>query len=113
MIRSGLIWQHPRRRKIGRHRRSDGSAAGRHHRTESGAQTNAQLAGRPRRICTTCGEPVVGGHVDRRLDLTCGAHGWRWQQKHHPPTVEALHAQIEAHQRAIASLQQQLAAATC
>lgn len=42
---------------------------------------NAQRAGRPKRVCTTCGNPVVGGHVDRRLDETCGAHGWRWQQR--------------------------------
>jgi hypothetical protein len=73
---------------------------------------NAQLAGRPRRVCTTCGEPVVGGHVDRRLDDSCGAHGWRWQQKRHPPTVESLREQIEAHHRAIVSLEQQLATAT-
>jgi hypothetical protein len=43
---------------------------------------NAQRGGgRPGRVCTTCGEPVVGGHVDRRLDETCGEHGWRWQQR--------------------------------
>jgi len=41
---------------------------------------NAQFAGRPRRVCTSCGEPVAGGHVDRRLDDVCGQHGWRWQQ---------------------------------
>jgi len=41
---------------------------------------NAQQAGRPRRICTHCGEPVVGGHADRALDDTCGRHGWRWER---------------------------------
>ena len=41
---------------------------------------NAQLGGRPRRVCTHCGEPVVGGHVNRALDLTCGPHGWKWQK---------------------------------
>jgi len=41
---------------------------------------NAQHAGRPRRVCTTCGKPVKGGHVDRRLDETCGAHGWTWNR---------------------------------
>jgi hypothetical protein len=41
---------------------------------------NAQHAGRPRRVCTTCGEPVRGGHVNRALDDTCGPHGWRWQK---------------------------------
>jgi ribosomal protein S27AE len=42
---------------------------------------NAQRAGRPRRVCVHCGEPVVAGHVDRALDVTCGAHGWQWQQR--------------------------------
>lgn len=41
---------------------------------------NAQLAGRPRRVCTHCSEPVVGGHADRALDDTCGRHGWRWER---------------------------------
>lgn len=45
-------------------------------------QAAAQFAGRPRRVCVDCGQPVVGGHQDRRLDETCGPvrHGWRWQQ---------------------------------
>jgi len=43
-------------------------------------KANAQLAGRPRRICTHCGEPVRGGHADRSLDDSCGAHGWRWER---------------------------------
>ena len=42
---------------------------------------NAKLAGRPRRVCNHCGEPVIGGHVDRALDVKCGAHGWRWQKQ--------------------------------
>jgi hypothetical protein len=41
---------------------------------------NAKLAGRPRRVCKLCHQPVLGGHVDRALDATCGAHGWVWQQ---------------------------------
>ena len=45
---------------------------------------NAQRAGRPRRVCIHCDEPVVGGHVDRRLDTSCGAHGWRWQRRDDP-----------------------------
>lgn len=45
---------------------------------------NAQRAGRPRRVCIACNEPVVGGHVDRRLDTSCGAHGWRWQRRDDP-----------------------------
>ena len=40
----------------------------------------AQKAGRPRRVCTTCAQPVVGGHADRHLDEVCGAHGWRWER---------------------------------
>jgi hypothetical protein len=53
---------------------------------------NAQRAGRPGRVCIACNEPVVGGHVDRRLDATCGAHGWRWQRRddpHVPPVANA------------------------
>lgn len=41
---------------------------------------NAQRAGRPRRVCSVCHEPVRGGHLDRDLDETCGKHGWRWQK---------------------------------
>jgi len=48
---------------------------------------NAQRAGRPRRVCAVCNEPVVGGHVDRRLDASCGAHGWRWQRRDDPVDV--------------------------
>jgi len=42
---------------------------------------NARFAGRPRRVCKHCGAPVLGGHVDRALDATCGAHGWVWQKR--------------------------------
>jgi hypothetical protein len=28
---------------------------------------------------------VVGGHVDRALDESCGAHGWQWQQQSATP----------------------------
>ena len=41
---------------------------------------NAQLAGRPRRVCNHCGEPVIGGHKDIVLDRKCGEHGWHWQR---------------------------------
>ena len=41
---------------------------------------NAQLAGRPRRVCNACGHSVVGGHADRALDDTCGRHGWHWEK---------------------------------
>jgi hypothetical protein len=41
---------------------------------------NAQLAGRPGRVCVDCGEPVHGGHKDRRLDKTCKGHRWRWRK---------------------------------
>ena len=54
------------------------------------AQRNAarKLAGRPRRVCTRCKQPVLGGHADRALDESCGAHGWRWERagvKHPAP----------------------------
>jgi len=42
---------------------------------------NAKRAGRPRRICVHCGEPVKGGHVESERDTSCGAHGWRWQTR--------------------------------
>jgi hypothetical protein len=42
---------------------------------------NAKWAGRPSRVCAHCGEPVIGGHKDRALDESCGAHGWRWQSR--------------------------------
>jgi hypothetical protein len=47
---------------------------------QAARRRNAQRAGRPRRVCETCGEPVVGGHADRRLDRQCGQHGWRWER---------------------------------
>lgn len=55
---------------------------------------NAQKAGRPRRVCKTCRQPVLGGHVDRALDETCGQHGWQWEQagKRHPAPPSALDA---------------------
>ena len=42
---------------------------------------NARKAGRPRRVCSHCGEPARGGHIDRRLDDSCGRHGWKWQRR--------------------------------
>jgi hypothetical protein len=44
-------------------------------------QANALKAGRPRRVCSHCEEPVRGGHLDKRLDSTCGVHGWKWQKR--------------------------------
>jgi hypothetical protein len=41
---------------------------------------NAKFAGRPGRVCVVCGEPVRGGHEDKRLDESCGHHGWRWSR---------------------------------
>ena len=41
---------------------------------------NAKKAGRPRRVCAKCGQPVRGFHVDRALDDTCGIHTWHWQK---------------------------------
>lgn len=45
---------------------------------------NAQMAGRPRRVCNHCGERVTGGHANKSLDVLCGAHGWHWQKAHEP-----------------------------
>jgi hypothetical protein len=48
---------------------------------------NARLAGRPRRVCTTCLQPVVGGgvHKDRTLDEVCIGRDWRWQKPSERP----------------------------
>jgi hypothetical protein len=62
---------------------------------------NAQLAGRPRRVCTHCNEPVVGGHADRALDESCGRHGWRWERAgtgHPAPPSPLLQLLREAHE---------------
>jgi hypothetical protein len=40
---------------------------------------NAKRAGRPRRVCNCCGEPVRGGHVDIKQDSRCKAPGWHWE----------------------------------
>jgi len=55
---------------------------------------NAQHAGRPRRVCIHCGEPVVGGHTDRQLDQSCGQNGWRWQQRDAPLTFADVQPEI-------------------
>src|SRR5262245_17516433 len=41
---------------------------------------NAKRAGRPGRVCATCGEPVLGGHKDHALDATCHGHTWKWAE---------------------------------
>ena len=58
---------------------------------------NAQLAGRPGRVCATCLQPVLGGHVDRTLDETCGQHGWKWMRagKKHPAPPNADRAALD------------------
>jgi hypothetical protein len=55
---------------------------------------NATRAGRPGRVCVFCAEPVLGGHVDRRRDETCGAHGWRWAQRGEPARAAAPDPQL-------------------
>jgi len=77
-------------------------------------KVNAQLGGRPRRVCTTCGEPVIGGHFDRELDETCGAHGWRWQRAGDdspvtPPTIASLKRELARHLRLAADLERRIA----
>jgi len=69
---------------------------------------NAQRAGRPRRVCTRCGEPVIGGHVDRELDGTCGPSAWRWQQRDSKLTPAELEREIESHYQDIADLERQI-----
>lgn len=57
-------------------------------------KANAQNAGRPRRVCTKCNEPVLGGHADRALDETCGRHGWRWERAGRPHAVPVNRARL-------------------
>jgi hypothetical protein len=38
---------------------------------------NAAHAGRPGRVCTTCGHPVLGGHKDTKLNATCPGRTWK------------------------------------
>jgi hypothetical protein len=58
----------------------------------------AKKAGRPRRVCVKCRQPVVGGHADRSLDESCGAHGWRWERAgtRHPAPVSRERAALDA-----------------
>ena len=46
---------------------------------------NAKFAGRPRRICVTCGEPVHGGHKDQRQNVRCAGTTWKWQKQSEKP----------------------------
>jgi hypothetical protein len=39
---------------------------------------NAKRAGRPGRVCADCGQPVLGGHKDARLNATCPGRTWTW-----------------------------------
>jgi hypothetical protein len=41
---------------------------------------NSKSAGRPRRVCTACGEPVHGGHKKAKLNKTCHGRTWEWQK---------------------------------
>ena len=40
---------------------------------------NARFGGRPGRVCTDCGQPVYGGHKNRKLDGHCHSRSWTWQ----------------------------------
>jgi hypothetical protein len=42
------------------------------------SQNASRFAGRPGRVCATCGEPVLGGHKNHALDATCPGHTWKW-----------------------------------
>lgn len=75
---------------------------------------NLAGVGRPRRVCVVCGEPVIGGHVDRDLDATCGAHGWHWQKRGSvsaPDDPATLRHSIDALERTLAELRIRLLAA--
>jgi len=71
--------KNPHAVKLGRRGGKAGSPA-----QKTARRSNIAGVGRPRRVCLVCGEPVTGGHVDRALDTSCGAHGWRWQRRSFP-----------------------------
>jgi hypothetical protein len=50
---------------------------------------NAKLAGRPRRVCTTCGEPVRGWHKDAVQDVRCHGRTWEWQRQRQKRGLDA------------------------
>lgn len=84
-----------------------GKAGGRAntHKQRAARKRGPKFGGRPRRVCIHCGHAVEGGHVDRRRDETCGAHGWRWQQGDAPATVAELSIMIESYAAALAQLE--------
>lgn len=62
-------------------------------------RANAKLGGRPRRVCAHCNQPVRGGHVDRKLDTSCGQRGWRWEsaggERKAPPDENAAELALD------------------
>lgn len=74
-------------------------------------EQNGQRGGRPGRVCVFCSEPVGSGHDDRKLDSTCGAHGWRWKRKHDLPGSqrEALERDLATYRRAVEVIEKRLA----
>jgi len=92
-LADGSTPKNPAAQALGRLGGSANTAAQRRQRREA-----AKNAGRPRRVCVHCAQPVVGGHVDRDLDATCGAHGWRWDRAgaHHPAPVSRERAALDA-----------------
>jgi len=51
---------------------------------------NAELAGRPGRICADCGQPVHGWHKNRALDFRCQGRTWRWQSQNEKRELKAV-----------------------
>jgi len=92
-LADGSTPKNPAAQALGRLGGSANTAAQRRQRREA-----AKNAGRPRRVCVHCAQPVVGGHVDRDLDATCGAHGWRWDRAgvRHPAPVSRERAALDA-----------------
>ena len=73
-------------------------------RQNAARKKNASYGGRPRRVCMHCAKPVLGGHVDRRQDERCGAHGWRWQQRDSPITRDVVEREIAELQSLLATI---------
>jgi Rieske [2Fe-2S] domain len=98
-LADGSTPKNPAAQALGRLGGSANTAAQRRQRREA-----AKNAGRPRRVCVHCAQPVVGGHLDRDLDATCGAHGWRWDRAgvRHPAPVSRERAALDAIAEALA-----------
>jgi len=75
-IKKTTVKKNPAARALGRLGGQAGTAA-----QNAARRQNAQRAGRPGRVCSTCEQPVFGGHKNKALDRTCAGREWQWRQQ--------------------------------